>query len=161
MLGRTHLLFGLVLGFACVKLFSFSSLFVLFVLIGSLFPDLDHPNSLISGLNFVFRDVSKVVRKTIGHRTYLHTLEAGFLLSFLLVPFSSYFNFDAVLSIIGFFVGFAGHLFLDSLTRSGVPLTFNGVNKHKKHGLRLIRTGSLEEDLFFVILFFLLVGLFL
>ena len=161
MLGRTHLLFGLVLGLACVNFFSLPSLFVFFVLIGSVFPDLDHSYSLVSGLNFAFRDVSKAVRKVIGHRTYLHTLEAGFLLSLLLAPVFSYFGFNVALSVAGFFIGFAGHLFLDSFTKSGVPLTFNGVNKHKEYGLRLIRTGSIEESWLFLFLFFVLIWLYL
>ncbi len=161
MLGRTHLLFGLVLGFFAVKELALPSTVVVFVLLGSLFPDLDHPSSLISCFNFVLKDVSKAVKKVIGHRTYLHTLEAGFLISFLIAPVSSYFGFNATLNAIGFFTGFAGHLFLDSLTRSGVPLTFSGVNRHKKRGLRLLRTGSIEEHWFSVVLFLLLVTLFL
>ena len=161
MLGRTHLLFGLILGVFLMHLFSLSSLFVFFVLLGSVFPDLDHPRSLISGFNFVFRNASKIIRKVIGHRTYLHTIEAGFLFSLLFAPLAAYFNFDVVLSVSGFFVGFAGHLFLDSFTKSGVPLTFSGVNKHKKYGLRIIRTGSVSESWFFIVLFFVLVGLFL
>lgn len=152
MLGRTHLLFGLVLAFACMKFFSLPYSFLLFVLFGSLFPDLDHPGSLISGLNFVFKDVSKIVKRTIGHRTYLHTIESGFLFSLLFAPVFGYFGFSAAFSGIGFFVGFAGHLFLDSLTKSGVPLTFKGVNKHKRYGLHLFRTGSVEENWFFVFL---------
>jgi len=168
MLGRTHLIFGLLLGLFFINFFNLGNVFILFVLLGSLFPDLDHPGSLISRFNFVFKDVSKIISKTIGHRTYLHTLEAGFLFSLLLAPVFSYFGFNVLFSTLGFFVGFIGHLFLDSLTRSGIPLFFNGVKwnlfkfKQKKHyGLKLIKTGSIEEGYLDLILFLLLIGLYL
>jgi len=160
MLGRTHFLFGLVLGFFVVNFFALPFNAVVFVVLGSLFPDLDHPGSLISGFNFVFKDVSKVIRKVIGHRTYLHTLEAGFLSTGLLAFVLNWFGFKWLVLSALFFMGFVGHLFLDSFTRSGVPLTFSGVNKNRKYGLRLFRTGGIEEKWFFIVLFFVLIFLF-
>ena len=76
------------------------------------------------------------------HRTFSHSL------MFLL--FSS-----AIVSIVNKEIGFVwlisytSHLFLDSLTVSGIPL-FWGIRK-KSYGLKLFHTGFIVDNLIFII----------
>lgn len=107
--------------------------------IGSLFPDIDHPYSLI-GRYLPFARLFNL-----KHRGFTHSL-------FGLVIFSGIVSLFSIDWGIGFFIGYLAHLLADSLTPTGVAW-FYPVVKDKKNFLR-IRTGSFFEYLlswFFII----------
>lgn len=102
-----------------------------FLLLGSLFPDIDHPNSTLGR----FIPLGYFIR----HRTITHSLLA--------LAIALYAN-------PWFGVGYATHLFLDALNPSRVPMLYP---YEKKFGIGLIRTGSVVEKLLFI---FICLGLF-
>lgn len=118
MRGNQHLEFGIIsgstiaIGLASVNILSIPETipFVGLSILGSLFPDIDHPESSI-GKSFPL--ISNFLFKTIGHRTYTHMVLFWLLVTcgFLLLPKWS----------LGFIVGVLGHLYLDALTIKGVP----------------------------------------
>jgi len=133
MLGFTHLTFGLFLeGHASVPSLAL-------VALGSLFPDLD-TNSQIA-------KVFKQNKSEIKHRGFLHapfTVGVFFLLYYFIFR-----NF----AILPFIIGYLSHIFLDALTKEGVPLLYP-LTKKKFH-IFSIKTGSIiDKTLSFFFLFF-------
>lgn len=105
-----------------VVIFLGSSLF------GSLFPDIDHQGSYIGRRAKI---TSSIVNKHFGHRGATHSPIAMFLFTLILYVVSSHLlrGYPAVLPVlqigfIGFYVGILSHIFLDSLTKTGVPLLY-------------------------------------
>ena len=101
--------------------------------IGSLFPDIDEPNSTVGKK---VKPVSWSIKKIFGHRGIIHTpifcaLIVG-LLYFLHTKFApcwiakiNYEEFPWMLYInIGIGIGYISHLFLDLLTPQGIMLLF-------------------------------------
>lgn len=113
---KTHLVIGTLV---CLPVIPYSGLISLVGLIGSVTPDLD----IKIGVRF--------------HRTFTHGL---FFLMFSSLGISV---FNKNIALI-WFISYASHLFLDSLTKFGVPLLypFGG-----KYGLRLFTTGLLFDKL--------------
>ena len=117
------------------------TLFILGGLVGSIFPDIDNPNSYMGKLTVpvstVLGQVSEAFGKTGSHhRGVLHDLSvylAGLVLSYL------YFS-----PLIGFFIGCLSHLFLDMFNPAGIPFLF-GVSKIH---LGKIKSGSKESVIF-------------
>ena len=115
-------------------------LFVLvFVLLASVFVDIDVKNSVF-GNRWYFRPLQWVVK----HRGVFHSLFFGVLLSLILGSVNLWAGF-------GFFVGYVSHLFLDCWTKSGVELFWPF--RYRVKGF--VRSGSWVEDVVFV---FLLLG---
>ncbi len=118
-----------------------ATLLVLGGLIGSIFPDIDNPNSYIGKLttpvSTVIGHISEAFGKTGSHhRGVLHDLSvyvAGLVLSYM------YFS-----PLIGFFIGCLSHLFLDMFNPMGIPVLF-GVSKIH---LGKIKSGSKESVIF-------------
>lgn len=150
MKGKTHLLFGL--GTGCLlasvttpdNLIQGSALIACTAL-GSLFPDIDNPMSTISKK---FKITSTILNKMFGHRTFFHSPFCCALLTGIL-----YFIFKAneLMNwwgiILGFAVGFIGHLFLDSLTKGGIPFLYPF--KTKRYHFTNIKTGGFGEKIVF------------
>jgi len=122
-------------------------------ILGSLLPDIDHPNSRIGRKLPV---VSRVVNKVFGHRGFTHTLLAQLLLVLSLFMLSGvvprgitgyYLPFA-----FGLIVGYASHLLLDMLTVSGIPLLYPFITRP----IRLARFKTGRDDL---IVSLLMVGL--
>ncbi|MCS7123094.1 MAG: metal-dependent hydrolase, partial [Candidatus Aenigmarchaeota archaeon] len=131
------------------------------ILIGfiAFFPDIDwlmdkiwfKENSLFKKIWF------KIFKSKSIHRTFLHNI---WVLIILLIVFGYFSNFDMLL-ILGVFVGYTSHLFLDSLTVSGIywfwpygdEKIFN-TKKFYKNGNFV--TGSLKEKVLFTI--FVVIG---
>ena len=86
---------------------------------GSLYPDLDNPNSI---LGHILWPVSKIINRISGHRGFFHSLVnvliSSTLLYFLLSSFGILIPFPITCA---FFAGFLLHLLQDSFTRMGVP----------------------------------------
>ena len=133
MLGFTHVLFALFLSLLFVRFSSFDALFVLFVLIGSLLPDIDESSSII-GRKF------KLVGWLSRHRGFFHSFYFMLLVAVL-------FWFWSELAAFAFVLGFLSHLFLDSLTRGGVSPFLT-----KKRFKGLLKTNSLVEKIIVLVL---------
>lgn len=114
MLGKQHLIYGITTATA-VALFVYPHPVSLIAgaAIGSVFPDIDTPNS---GIGRQLPILSNLINKAIGHRTYVHDpalwIPLGIALS-IQYPW-----------LWGFFSGIWSHLFLDSLTAGGIPVCY-------------------------------------
>lgn len=144
MLFRAHLAFGV---FLFLILFSFVEIWWLFlvgVLVGVLIVDLDSRKSKV-GNYFIFRPFQFFVK----HRGFMHSLLFGSVVMAVFAMFSVNVAF-------GFIVGFLSHLFLDCLTRRGVAL-FWPISK--KRLSFILKSGGLVEDVVFVLLLLIDIGL--
>jgi len=136
---------------------------VLAAALGSLLPDLDAADSRIKRLEVggiaPFALPALVLHRAFGHRGALHSL-AGLAAAGLLValPLGSVLGAAAGWALL---LGYASHLVLDACTRSGVPLLWPRRNRFHllPYPLRIV-TGSPAEDLFFVLLAALVLGLY-
>lgn len=91
-------------------------LFLAGVLFGSLFPDIDEPNSSL-GKKVWF--LSKDINLLIGHRTFTHNIllyMAIALFSFILMEFEH----NEIFFLFGFCLGSVFHILEDSITNGGV-----------------------------------------
>ncbi|ARC54699.1 hypothetical protein AOQ88_00230 [Candidatus Riesia sp. GBBU] len=88
------------------------------VLIGSLIPDIDHPNSFFGRL---FKFVSTFLSRVFGHRKFTHSLLG-------LIFFVLFFSRFIIISnnyndfFYSFLIGYSSHLIGDMLTANGIPL---------------------------------------
>ena len=113
---KTHLVIGTL---TCVPIIPITGIFSLIGILGSIAPDLDCK----LGMTF--------------HRTFTHSL---FFLMFSSLGISVISKNIALI----WFISYASHLFLDSLTKSGVPLFYP---IKSKYGLRLFTTGLIFDKL--------------
>ena len=137
MMWFTHLVFGLFLGLLSLRFVSPASpwLFVFLASLAALFPDVDHPHSLINKKFALTRWASHLLT----HRGFFHSLFPVILLYLLVVPFSKDIAFALSL-------GYLSHVFIDGFTKMGVNLLYPFTS------LRLqgfIETGSVAEWLVF------------
>ena len=91
--------------------------------LGSYLPDIDEPQSKI-GKCFPF--LSKIIKKIGGHRGFMHSLMMatilwGIMFSLQIEFFNPKYSFYLSLTVLGIIAGFLSHLFIDTLTVSGVP----------------------------------------
>lgn len=93
--------------------------------IGSIIPDIDHPNSYIGKR---FKIVSWSVSKMCGHRGFIHSPLFWLIYTIFTMFISTYFKgFSQIVYYqfaMGSSLGFLSHLLLDSLTVSGIPLLY-------------------------------------
>lgn len=112
MIFRTHLIFGIFLSLIYLNLFGEEYFFVLGLLVGSVFLDIDSYSSKLGR-----RFLSRVLTAFFKHRGVVHSL-------FFVLSLSLLFGlFDPSLGF-GFFVGGFGHLVLDSITKQGVRIFY-------------------------------------
>ena len=119
--------------------------FAIMVLIATVIPDLDSSKSSY-GRHVVFRPMQFFVR----HRGVFHSITTAVVFSVILAVFWP------VLSL-GFFIGYSGHLIIDSFTKDGInpfwPLKANSSGP--------IATGGRIEETFFLTMIFADILLFL
>lgn len=139
--GNCHFVYGASIAIPIVLIANLNveagTLLISTALIGSIFPDIDTPDSTFGTLSrpisTVIGKVSKVFGKTgYNHRGILHDMSlylAGFVLSLLYCP-----------ALFGFFVGALSHLILDMFNPMGIPVLF--VTKVR---LGRIKSGSRES----------------
>ena len=118
------------------------------VLVGSIFPDIDHPKSSIAQQSFLTKGVSHIVSTVSEHRGIFHSLIASILLTAPAYALLAYSRL-AVAPALGFWFGYLSHLVGDSMTRGGVRW-LQPFSDGKLRGP--LRTGSLSEEFLFVIL---------
>ena len=154
MLGKTHKVGGICAGALTSSVLwqttDFSEyatigvpVLMVFSIVGSLLPDIDHPNSK---LGHRLKPISMMINKVFGHRGATHTL-----LSLLVVSIGLFMiNLSLPLDIqpfgwagvVGMFVGYLSHLFLDALTPSGIPL----LSPFSKRKFRLAKLTTGKYD---------------
>jgi len=145
----THLLAGVLLYFLLLyfKIIEPNITLLMTIALGSLLPDIDHPNSYI---NNQLR-VTKPIGRTIRHRGFTHSIEFIILVSILL----KIIGVNTTI-IFGLLIGIISHLIMDSITVSGVRWSYFLGKPHIKGP---IRTGGTGENIIFVIMIFILVGI--
>lgn len=141
MLFYTHLVIAFLFGLIGIKLFHISNqiLFIVFVLIAGLFPDIDHPKSKIGRL---FKPFSYLFE----HRGFMHSLLVLPVISFILYKIGYYF---AALPVL---VGYKSHLLGDALTKEGI-MPLHPISRFRIRGF--IKTGGILENILFGVLFFI------
>lgn len=131
------MLFG-VLVFFILNMFVDMPFFILvFVILGSIFVDVDSCNSKI-GRKFWF------LSWCFKHRGILHSLIACLFLSLAVCFFNLWFGF-------GFFIGYLSHLFIDSFTIMGIRMFWPLKLRIKGR----IRSGYWVEGILFSLILFL------
>lgn len=130
---KTHRIGGLCAGFIATNILFpgtftvtklvLGSAFLAGSYIGSVVPDIDHPNSFIGKR---FKVISYGVNKMCGHRGFVHSplffLIYSLLVMFLSVYFSGFAQILYYQFAMGSVLGFFSHLLLDCLTVGGIPL---------------------------------------
>jgi len=142
MMFKTHLAFGFLVGLFLIQLFNPSNqiLFITLVVIASVLPDIDHPDSKI-GKNI------KIIGYLFEHRGFFHSVFAIILFTFPVYYFlKSYILGFAVLA------GYASHLIADCISIKGI-MPLHPISRLKIRGF--IRTNSSIEYLIFISLIIL------
>jgi len=145
---KTHLAFSLFVGLILIKLLDVENqiLFLIFLLFFSVFPDIDEKSSRISKKTKI---LSRPISFLFKHRGLFHTVY------FPLVLFLLFFIINEELGI-AVLAGYLSHLFLDSLTKSGVRI-FKPFFKLKFYGF--FKVGKFFDN--FLFLLFLIVDIYL
>ena len=138
---RTHLVFSFLIGLLIISSFDIQNktIFIIILLIASVLPDID---SYKSKIGKKVKPLSFLINIFLGHRGIFHSL---FLLILILL-FIMLINYEITAA---FFIGYLSHLVLDSLTPEGVMFLYP-FSKKRIQGF--IRTGSLFENILFVLL---------
>ncbi|MFA5061073.1 MAG: metal-dependent hydrolase [Candidatus Pacearchaeota archaeon] len=139
MLFKTHLVFGILVFFILNLTFEIPNkiIFLVFVILGALIVDIDIKNSKV-GRHWFLRPFQFFTK----HRGMVHSLVFGILISLFIAWIGQWAGF-------GFFAGYFSHLFLDSLTRSGVALFWPLSSKRFGFG---IKSGGILEEIVFVLI---------
>ena len=143
MLIRSHLAITLFFVLLLLPFVSHKIVFIVIALLATYIPDVDLSNSKL-GRKKIFRPLQFFVK----HRGIFHSFTFLFLITFIFI------RFVPVIAL-GFFLGYASHLFVDSFTPSGITPFYPW--KRKSSGR--IMTGCKVESIVFII--FLIVNLFL
>ena len=151
MLFRTHLAFGLFVAlmvskFALQEDLRSYLLFVVFILFGAVFPDVDHPDSKIGRL-------VRPVAVLFEHRGFFHSFFAMAIFAVVLYVLSS-----EMLYPIAFLLGYSSHILLDSLTIQGI-MPLHPVSRFRVRGF--MKAGAFYEHVLFFILVAAIVFMFL
>lgn len=138
MLFKTHLVFGILVFFILNLVLEIPNkiLFFILILLGAIIVDVDIKNSK-AGRHWFLRPFQFFTK----HRGMVHSLVFGIFVSLLVAWISRWAGF-------GFFAGYFSHLFLDSLTKSGVAIFWPLSKKRFSFG---IRSGGLFEEVVFIL----------
>jgi len=139
----THFLVGFVFYLLLVRvgLFRLEDVALAGLIIGSVFPDVDHPQAFLG--------------KIVKHRGIIHSLLACCISSFVLAILLLIYNVSLLIAL-AFFIGYLSHLAADSLTVMGVEW----LQPFKKGKISfIIRTGSLGESAVATLLILLIITL--
>lgn len=169
MLYKTHIAGGLALGYILfskvpmlrVDITESKTLIIITsgLLLGSLFPDIDHKNSYLSRK---IKPISSVTSKVFRHREFTHSIVGTLLFYYLLSMFLGRTSIDPMYStmfIEAFTIGVISHILLDMLTVSGVVL-FYPVYK-KRIGIQMFNNNKwkMETKEMMVMLVFIIIAL--
>lgn len=120
-----------------------SAVFVTSTLLGSLLPDIDHPQSWL-GKRIPF--ISIPVSAIFGHRGITHSLFGMLLL--ISICFAIAISLQILTApLTGILIGYVGHVLGDWVTPSGIPLLWP--NKDRYASPTTLEIGSIHETLIF------------
>lgn len=160
-MGKTHVVIGIAYGTALIPALQRGDysveqygLVMVGLVIGSLLPDLDHPQSTLSRMIPI---VGGLLSRLTGHRGILHSI-VGVIICWLvcgglMIPAVAVTQ-DARLSahiFAGLMIGYILHIVADSLTKGGVRLFYPF---KWRIGIGIFMTGGLLEFVFRVVLMF-------
>lgn len=114
----------------------FTFTFVGGIIVGSLIPDIDEPNSYIGRRSF---GIAKLIKKAFGHRGLTHSLLAWMCFSLIYYFYPNHFTY-------GLCAGYLFHIAGDFFSKRGVPL-FSPIWKKKFKFLITYETGKIGEKL--------------
>lgn len=142
-MGKTHKLGGLCTGLMASAILTtlpittdkliVDGILIGTAVVGSLLPDIDHTNSTIGKQHKI---ISKCTNVLFGHRGITHAPLIYFALFGMIFWFLN--GIDTLLKpfilagIFGLFLGIMSHLFLDIITKSGIPILYP-ISKEKVH----------------------------
>lgn len=141
MLIKTHLIITAFFVLLLLPFVSHKIVFIVLAMLATYIPDIDLENSKL-GKKKIFRPLQVFVK----HRGFFHSFTFLFFVTFIFV------FFIPIISL-GFFVGYASHLFADSFTLSGISPFW----PFYKRAQGKVKTGGLTESSIFLI--FLLIDL--
>jgi len=146
----THLAFGFLASLIGVNLFNINDkiIFILIVILFSIFPDIDERRSKI-GRKYKF--TSTIINFIFGHRGFFHSIYIPLILYFIV----QYINNEFGIAIL---VGYFSHLFMDALTKNGIRPLYPIINI-RINGF--FKTNSLLEKVLFLIIIFTILYLLL
>lgn len=142
MMFRTHLAFGVFLALLFLPSINSKVVFIGVILVSSLLPDIDSSYSYL-GHRKIFRPLQFFVK----HRGALHSLTIAALIAI-------FFSFYWPVAALPFFLGYAGHLFMDSLSFDGVR-PFWPIKKRIEGSIRV--GGTVEKGILYSLGLFSLV----
>jgi len=139
---KTHIAFGLFFGYIISLFVPVTNVYnyLIFCILGSLLPDIDHEKSYISNKLF---GISKIISSFFGHRGFFHSIFPPMIL------YSIFYFMDLHLVGLGLFVGYFSHLLSDALTVSGINFLYPA-SKFQLKGFFV--TNGVLEYVFFVVL---------
>ena len=145
MMYYTHLAFGFLIALLSVEVFDIKNklIFILVVVMFSIFPDIDERKSKIGRKNKV---ISTIINFVFGHRGFFHSIYIPLILYFIFY----YINVEIGVAILA---GYFSHLFMDALTKNGIRPLYPIINK-KINGF--IKTNSILEKILFLIIILLI-----
>ena len=163
MLGKTHKLGGFCTGIIVSTAYlnnnftthnlEMAGLFIAGCTLGAMIPDIDHKGSTISNKNLANKLISNIV-SLFGHRGITHSPFLYILLTFIINLICKDLNnkniFFIYIFLMGCMIGAFSHLFLDFLTKGGIPLFFP-ISKRKYHLLPL-KTGKCDSFICFLLI---------
>ena len=143
MMFRTHLTFSLFIGLILIKILDVQNqiLFLILLLFFGVFPDIDEKSSKISKKTKI---LSRPISFLFKHRGFFHTIY------FPLILFLLFFIMNQRILGIAAVAGYLSHLFLDSLTKSGIRI-FKPFLKLKFYGF--FKTGRFFDYFLFLVFF--------
>jgi inner membrane protein len=146
MLFYTHLAFSFFVGLFVLDYLKIQNklIFLLFILIFSLFPDIDAPKSKIGKKLGI---ISKIINFIFGHRDFFHSL-------FFIIPIYIIFSIFSDILAVSFLVSSSSHLVIDALTKEGIS-PFYPLKLRVKG---FIKTGKFLENFLFILIIALIIA---
>jgi len=142
MLGRTHLAFGFLTALIMRNFVPTGNVFIFFgmVLLGSLLPDIDSPNStIVNKIPWLLKPISYLSK----HRGIFHSLVMGIPLA------GAIFYLISRTYGVAFFIGYFSHLLIDGITLQGVNF-LHPISKLQMSGF--IETGKILEHIILILI---------
>jgi inner membrane protein len=140
----THIATSLLFGYGIASLLSapLSAAYCGGVVLGSLLPDIDHPNSYIGRRSF---GLANIIYNLCGHRGITHSL-----IMWILIFFPAMVLFHPNLFVLGLTIGYFAHILGDCFSVSGVAVLYP-FSQEKLPVPITYKTGGFGETLIFII----------
>lgn len=147
MLYRTHIVTSLALGTALVVAtdYRYTVDLVAGLMIGSVLPDIDEPNSFIGRRSLGF---SSFIKQLFGHRGFTHSLTCWIILTILSLLYTNPFT-------IGLSLGYLFHIIGDLFSTSGLRLFLPFSDKRIKTFITYQTGGTRERVILYLCIFIL------